>query len=69
VVIMCRSIHRLREGRTIDDRTAMEQAALQYVRKVSGFTTPAAHNEEAFARAVADITDATERLMESLVIR
>jgi hypothetical protein len=66
---MCRSIHRLREGRTIDDRAAMEQAALQYVRKVSGFTTPAAHNEEAFARAVADITDATERLMESLVIR
>ena len=47
----------------------MEQAALQYVRKVSGFTAPAAHNEEAFTRAVADITDATERLMASLVIR
>jgi hypothetical protein len=66
---MCRSIHRLREGRDVDDRAAMEEAALQYVRKVSGFTSPAAHNEDAFARAVAEITDATERLMESLVIR
>jgi hypothetical protein len=66
---MCRSIHRLREGRDVDDRAAMEEAALQYVRKVSGFTSPAAHNEDAFARAVAEITDATERRMESLVIR
>ena len=66
---MCRSIHRLREGRTIDDRAAMEEAARQYVRKVSGFTVPAAHNRETFDRAVADITDATERLMDSLVIR
>lgn len=47
----------------------MEEAALQYVRKVSGFTKPAAHNEAAFAAAVSEITDATERLMESLTIR
>ena len=66
---MCRSIHRLREGNTIDDRHAMEEAARQYVRKVSGFTKPAVHNEGAFDRAVTEITDATERLMESLVIR
>jgi hypothetical protein len=66
---MCRSIHRLRDGREIDDREAMEEAALQYVRKVSGFTKPAPHNEAAFAVAVAEITDATERLMENLTIR
>ena len=66
---MCRSIHRLRDGREIDDREAMEEAARQYVRKVSGFTKPAAHNEAAFAAAVAEITDATERLMANLVIR
>lgn len=66
---MCRSIHRLRDGREIDDREAMEEAALQYVRKVSGFTKPAVHNEAAFAIAVAEITDATERLMENLTIR
>ena len=47
----------------------MEEASLQYVRKVSGFTKPAARNEEAFQRAVADIADATEHLMDSLIIR
>ena len=66
---MCRSIHRLRDGSDIDDRDAMEEAARQYVRKVSGFSKPAAHNSEAFDRAVAEITDATDRLMSSLTIR
>ena len=66
---MCRSIHRLRDGRQIDDREAMEEAARQYVRKVSGFSKPAPHNQDAFDKAVAEITDATETLMESLVIR
>ncbi len=47
----------------------MEEAARQYVRKVSGFGAPAEHNEEAFERAVTEITDATERLMQGLVIR
>ena len=47
----------------------MDEAALQYVRKVSGFTKPAAHNEEVFQRAVAEISDATERLMDTLVVR
>ena len=46
----------------------MEEAARQYVRKVSGFSKPAIHNQEVFDRAVAEITDATERLMASLVI-
>ena len=66
---MCRSIHRLRDGRAIDDRNAMEEAARQYVRKVSGFGKPAAHNQDVFDRAVAEITDATDRLMSGLEIR
>jgi hypothetical protein len=66
---MCRSIHRLREGSEIQGREAMEEAARQYVRKVSGFTKPAAHNEEVFQRAVAEIAEATERLMDTLVVR
>lgn len=66
---MCRSIHRLRDGRTIDDRDAMEEAARQYVRKVSGFGKPAQHNEAIFDAAVAEITDATERLMDGLTVR
>ncbi len=65
---MCRSIHRLRDGTEIDGPEAMEEAARQYVRKVSGFSRPAAHNQEAFDRAVAEIADATERLLSSLVI-
>jgi len=59
----------LREGSEIQDRTSMDEAALQYVRKVSGFTKPAAHNEEAFRRAVTEIADATERLMSTLVVK
>ena len=47
----------------------MDEAALQYVRKVSGFTTPAVHNEVAFNRAVNEVADATERLMQALVVR
>ena len=66
---MCRSIVRLREGAEIHDRAAIEAAALQYVRKVSGFRAPAAHNEAAFAEAVRSIADATEHLLESLVIQ
>jgi hypothetical protein len=66
---MCRSIHRLREGTEVQDRTSMDEAALQYVRKVSGFTKPAAHNEEVFQRAVDEIADATERLMDTLIVR
>lgn len=47
----------------------MEEAARQYVRKVSGFTKPATHNREAFDRAVEEVSAATERLMASLVVR
>ncbi|MDJ0791258.1 MAG: DUF2277 domain-containing protein [Acidimicrobiia bacterium] len=66
---MCRSIHRLRDGRAVDERADMEEAARQYVRKVSGFSAPAAHNREVFDEAVREITDATERLMHGLEIR
>lgn len=66
---MCRSIHRLRDGGTIDDHDAMVEAARQYVRKVSGFTQPAEHNRAAFDQAVVEITVSTQRLMDSLVIR
>lgn len=67
---MCRSIKTLRppfsEDVTDDDVRA---AALQYVRKVSGFRAPAAHNREAFDEAVEAITAATDRLLAQLVVR
>lgn len=67
---MCRSIKTLRapytEQVTSDDVRA---AALQYVRKVSGFRKPAAHNTAAFDKAVADVERATAELLETLEVR
>jgi hypothetical protein len=67
---MCRSIKTLRppyaEAVTDDD---MRAAALQYVRKISGFRAPAAHNAAAFDRAVEEIAAATARLLDDLEIR
>jgi len=67
---MCRSIQTLRPP-FHDDPTAEEvrAAALQYVRKVSGFRTPAPHNAEAFEAAVESIAAATEVMLERLVVR
>lgn len=67
---MCRSIKTLRPPYA-DEVTSedVRAAALQYVRKVSGFRAPAAHNREAFDEAVDDIAAATERLLDHLVVR
>ncbi|NHC45724.1 DUF2277 domain-containing protein [Motilibacter aurantiacus] len=67
---MCRSIKTLRppftEGVTDED---VHAAALQYVRKISGFRAPAAHNAEAFESAVEAVTEATRELLSSLRVR
>lgn len=67
---MCRSIKTLRppmtEEVTDDDIRA---AALQYVRKISGFRKPAAHNEAVFERAVDAVTQATADLLADLRVR
>lgn len=66
---MCRSIKVLREGATPASDEEIRAAALQFVRKVSGFRQPANHNQEAFERAVDDIADSVRQLLGSLVIR
>ncbi|MFC5927124.1 DUF2277 domain-containing protein [Micromonospora vulcania] len=67
---MCRSIKTLREPFTPQVTEAdIEAAALQYVRKISGFRAPAAHNAEAFDAAVAAVTEATRTLLDQLVVR
>ncbi len=67
---MCRSIRTLRPPAQPDVTTGdVEAAARQYVRKISGFREPAAHNEAAFAAAVEEITASTRRLLESLEVR
>ncbi|WP_019816263.1 DUF2277 domain-containing protein [Saccharomonospora saliphila] len=67
---MCRNIKTLRppyaEGVTDTDIRA---AAVQYVRKVSGFRAPAAHNAEAFDHAVDAVHAATAELLSSLEVR
>ena len=67
---MCRSIKTLRppyaEDVTDEDVRA---AALQYVRKISGFRAPAKHNAEAFDRAVAEVAEATRELLSALQVR
>ena len=59
----------MREGAEIHEREAMEAAARQYVRKVSGFREPSQANHEVFEAAIEAIAAATESLMLSLQIR
>jgi hypothetical protein len=67
---MCRSIKTLREPYTENVTEAdVRAAALQYVRKVSGFRQPARHNAEAFDHAVDAIAGATLTLLDQLELR
>ncbi|MFJ2890450.1 DUF2277 domain-containing protein [Streptomyces sp. NPDC087305] len=68
---MCRSIKTLRPPALPDEATEEEvrAAALQYVRKVSGFRAPAAHNREVFDHAVDVIAAATAELLAGLEVR
>ncbi|MEU6483928.1 DUF2277 domain-containing protein [Streptomyces sp. NPDC046887] len=68
---MCRSIKTLRPPALPTEATEedIRAAALQYVRKVSGFRAPAAHNREVFDRAVEEVTEATRRLLEGIEVR
>jgi hypothetical protein len=63
---MCRSIKTLRSGVDIATAEEVEAAALQFVRKISGFRRPTARHEEAFNAAVHDISDISERLLATM---
>ena len=67
---MCRSIKTLRPpyAEAVTDAD-IRAAALQYVRKISGFRAPAGHNADAFGRAVDEIAAATAALLEQLEVR
>jgi len=65
---MCRSIKTLRQGSVLASEDEVEAAALQFVRKVSGFRKPSPANAEAFDAAVDEVAVATRRLLESLRI-
>jgi hypothetical protein len=66
---MCRSIKRLREGATPAPNEEIEAAALQFVRKISGFSKPAAHNQAVFDQAIDEIAAASQRLLDGLEVR
>ena len=66
---MCRSIKTLRSLEPAATEGDVRGAALQYVRKISGYRKPSAANEHAFEHAVADIADASRRLLAALVVR
>jgi hypothetical protein len=65
--LMCRNIHTLFNFEPPATSEEVDAAALQYVRKVSGFTKPSQANEEAFNRAVHEVAHATQHLLEALV--
>ena len=64
---MCRNIHTLFNFEPAATDDEVRAAALQYVRKISGFTKPSRANEAAFERAVDDVALASRRLIDSLV--
>ena len=63
---MCRSIHVLRDGAEVAPDDDITAAALQYVRKVSGYRRPSAANEVAFDEAVAEVALASRRLLDAV---
>ena len=64
---MCRNIRPLHNFEPPATTEEARDAALQYVRKISGYTKPSQANEEAFERAVDTIAAATTRLLDELV--
>jgi hypothetical protein len=64
---MCRNIHTLYNFEPPATEEEVQEAALQYVRKISGFTKPSQVNAAAFERAVEAVTAASARLLDELV--
>ena len=66
---MCRSIKTLRRAEEPATPDEVNAAALQFVRKVSGYRVPSQKNTQAFEAAVAEIADASQRLLDSIATR
>jgi hypothetical protein len=67
--IMCRNIKQLRRPYQEPTEQELHDAALQFVRKISGFNAPSKANEAAFNEAVRDVAAAGGRLFRSLRVR
>ena len=66
---MCRSIKTLRNAEIPATEEEIRAAALQFVRKISGYRKPSRVNEAAFERAVEDVTLVTQKLLEDLKMK
>ena len=66
---MCRSIKVLRNHETPATDAEIEAAALQFVRKISGYRQPSKSNANAFDQAVSEVTEASQRLLSQLTVR
>ena len=66
---MCRSIKQLRVPTGPPTEEELHAAALQYVRKVSGFRKPSRVNQEVYDQAVREIAESTRRLLDGLIVR
>lgn len=66
---MCRNIKQLRQPDRLPTEAELEAAALQFVRKVSGYRKPSAVNEDAFNTAVAAIAADMKVLFKNLTVR
>jgi hypothetical protein len=66
---MCRNIKRLRHAHHTPTDTELHDAALQFVRKISGFHAPSQANQAAFDRAVREVASASRALFQSLKVR
>lgn len=66
---MCRNIRTLYNYEPSTTEDEVRAAALQYVRKISGFNKPSRANEEAFERAVDEVAHASRHLLDALVTR
>ena len=66
---MCRNIRQLHNFDPPATKEEVEDASLQYVRKISGSNKPSKANQEAFDQAVAEVSAATRKLLDSLVTK
>jgi hypothetical protein len=66
---MCRSIKTLRSPEGVPEDAEIEAAALQFVRKISGYRKPSQANRDAFDQAVFEVTRASKELLGTLVVR
>ena len=66
---MCRNIKQLRQPEQPPSSEEVRLAALQYIRKVSGYRAPSRANQTAFEQAVDEVALATQKLLDSLVVR